>query len=198
MAESEVQICNIALRRVQGDPITDLETDDSKSAALCRTFYEPTRDAILADPLRPWSFAIKRQALAANTDPNLTEFIYPYQLPSDPYCLRPVVLLDPYTQYYEQPGYPFIVEGRILYCNMINAALKYVARITDVLAFHPLFADALCWRLAAELLKPIEGSATEDLWGMYQATLTLAEGSDAIGSKEPGQAEFNWNEARFG
>lgn len=198
MAESEVQICNIALRRVQGEPITDLETDDSKSAALCRTFYESTRDAILAEPDHPWSFAIKRQMLAASTEDNLTEFLYPFQLPADPYCLRPIVLLDPYTQYYEQPGYPFKVEGRILYTNMLNAGLKYIARVTDVLAFHPLFTDALCWRLAAELLKPIEGSATADLWGMYQATLIVAKGSDALGSMEPGQAEFNWVEARFG
>ncbi len=62
MADSAVQICNIALRRVQGEPITDLETDDSKSAALCRTFYEPTRDALLED--HPWSFALRRRVVS--------------------------------------------------------------------------------------------------------------------------------------
>lgn len=198
MADDEVQICNLALRRCQGEPITDLETDDSKSAVLCRTFYEPTRDAILSDPEHPWSFAIRRQLLAAAVGTNLTSFLYPYQLPSDPYCLRPIVLIDPYTLNLEQPAYPFRVENRILYTDMINAGLKYIARVTDVLAFDPLFTDALAWRLAAELLKPIEGSSTVDLWGMYQATLVMAEGANALGSQEPGQAEENWVQSRFG
>jgi hypothetical protein len=196
MAEDEIQICNIALRRVQGEPITDLETDESKSAVLCRTFYEPTRDAILADPDHPWSFATRRQLLAAAVGTNLTSYLYAYQLPADPYCLRPIVLIDSYTLNFEQPGYPFKVENRILYTDMLGAGLKYIARVTDVLSFDPLFTDALCWRLAAELLKPIEGSATLDLWGMYQATLLMAGGANAQGAQEPGQAEANWVQSR--
>jgi hypothetical protein len=196
MADSEVQICNIALRRVQGEPITDLETDDSKSAALCRTFFEPTRDALLED--HPWSFALRRQLLAASTDDNLTSFLYAYTLPADPYCLRPVVLLDPYNLYYEQKAYPFQVENRTLYTDMINAGLKYIARITDVLVFTSTFTDALAWRLAAELLKPIEGSSAVDLWQMYQTALVIAKGDNDLGAQEPGQPGGNWVETRFG
>ena len=196
MAESDVQICNIALRRVQGEPITDLVTDEKKSAVLCRTFYEPTRDAVLED--HPWSFAIRRQLLAVSTDPNLTSYTYAYTLPSDPYCLRPIVLIDPYGLYYEQKAYPFQVEGRTLYTEMINAGLKYIARITDPLSFTATFVDALAWRLAAELLKPIEGSSTVDLWGMYQATLVMAKGNNDLGAQEPGEPEQNWVGSRFG
>jgi hypothetical protein len=196
MADSEVQICNIALRRVQAEPITDLETDDSKSAALCRTFYEPTRDALLVD--HPWSFATVRQLLAASTAANLTQYLYPYVLPSDPYCLRPLVLIDPTSLYFESKAYPFQVEGRILYTDMINAGLKYIARVTDVLAFDAAFVDCLCWRLAAELLKPIEGSSTVDLWMMYGQALIIAKGNNDLGAQEPGEPEANWNQTRFG
>ena len=195
MADSEVQICNIALRRVQGESITDLETDDSKSAALCRTFFEPTRDALLED--HPWSFALKRQLLAASTDTNLTSYLYPYVLPADPYCLRPLVLLDPYNLNYEQKTFPFQVEGRILYTDMINAGLKYIARVTDVVQYSPSFTDALAWRLAAELLKPIDGSSTVDLWMMYSQALVFAKGNNDLGAQEPGMAEANWIETRF-
>jgi hypothetical protein len=196
MAVSEVQICNIALRRVQGEPITDLETDETKSAALCRTFFEPTRDALLED--HPWSFAIRRQLLAVSTEDNLTNWLYAYTLPSDPYCLRPIVLVDPYGLYYEQKAYPFQVENRTLYTDMISAGLKYIARITDALAFTASFVDCLAWRLAAELLKPIEGSSTVDLWGMYQATLVIAKGDNDLGAQEPGEPEGNWVQTRFG
>lgn len=196
MAESEVQICNIALRRVQGEPITDLETDDSKSAALCRTFYETTRDALLED--HPWSFAIRRQLLAASTETNYTSFLYLFTLPSDPYCLRPLTLLDPYTLYYEQPGYTFKVEGRTLCTDMISAGLKYIAQVTDTLAFGASFTDCLAWRLAAELLKPIDGSTTVDLWMMYNQALIIAKSNDSLGEREQGEADLNWVETRFG
>jgi hypothetical protein len=196
MADTEVQICNMALARIQGEPISDLETDDSKAAALCRTMYEPARDAILElDP--PWSFAIARQVLALSTETNLSSKLYIYTLPVDPWCIRPLVLLDPECDYLEMKGYPFDREGGFLYTDMPNAALKYVSRITDTRKFSPLFTDALVWRLAAELLKPVEGTTSIDLWAMYRDTLLLAEGADAQGSREPPLPPTSWVKSRF-
>jgi len=182
MAESEVQICNMALGRVQGSPITDLETDDSKSATLCRTFYESARDATLRD--HPWSFATTRQLLAISSSPALAPTLYTYTLPEDPYCLRPLCLLNSLDLYREARGYPFTVEGRVLLTDMYAAGLKYIARITDPGEFDALFTDALAWRLAAELLKPIEGSSPVDPWLMYKDVLTSAVAADEHGKQE--------------
>jgi hypothetical protein len=196
MASTEVQICNMALARIQGTPITDLETDDSTAAVLCRTMYEPTRDAVLED--HPWSFALARQVLAVSTDENLSSWVYAYALPEDPYCIRPLVLLDPINGYLELPGYPFRKEGRRLLTDMEGAGLKYISRVIDPVLFSALFTDALAWRLAAELLKPIEGTTSVDLWAMYRDVLLSAEGANDQAAQEPDLTDLNWIEGRFG
>jgi hypothetical protein len=196
MAETEVQICNMALARIQGEPITDLVTDDSKSAVLCRTMYEPARDAVLRD--HPWSFSIKRQLLALSGAANLTAYTYSYTLPTDPYCLRPLVLLDSLSLYQEIPGYPFVIEGRILLTSMYAAGLKYIGRVTDPSEFDANFTDALSWRLAAELIKPIEGTSPVDPWVMYRDVLMTARGIDEQGKREPELEPENWVDGRFG
>lgn len=196
MAESEVQICNMALRRVNASPITDLETDTTKSATLCRTYYEEARDAVLRD--HPWSFSIKRQLLAVSTDENLSTYLYPYVLPTDPFCLRPLCLLNSLDLYREMTGYPFNVEGDILYSDLEAAALKYIGRIKDPGKFDALFTDALAWRLAAEVIKPIEGSSPVDPWMMYRDTLVTAKAADEHGKKEQDLRPQSWVESRFG
>ena len=196
MADSDVQICNIALRRVQGEPITDLVTDTTKGAAICRTIYEPTRDAVLRD--HSWSFAIRRQVLAASTDPNLTQFLYPFVEPADPWCLLPLVLLDPSSNYAELPGFTFQEEGRIIYTNLNPAALKYVARITDVKMFDANFVDALAWRLAADLIGPLNGKTLVEPMTMYQGILNAAKGNNDKGAKEPPLKPTSWVDSRFG
>jgi len=190
-----VQICNIALRRVQGEPITDLETDDTKSAVLCRTLFEPARDAVLRD--HPWSFAIKRQLMASSTATNLTRWLYSYVEPSDPYCLRPLVLLDAQDFYNEMTGYPYQEESRIIYTDLYAAGLKYIARITDVSQWDDNFVDAIAWRLAADLLKPIEGSSAVDLWMMYERALMIAKGNNDLGAQEPPLPPSSWVDSRF-
>jgi hypothetical protein len=218
MADSEVQICNIALARVQGEPITDLVSDTTKSASLCRTFYEPTRDALLEE--RPWAFAIQRQVLSVVTGVNLTSKTYIYQLPEEPYCLRPLVLLGPISNFllmsdtegesglWEDPfgsgsyleliGYVFKREGRTLITNLAVAGLKYVARITDPTQFPPTFVDALGWLLASNLAKPINGEFDPGLLQMYQASVLAAFGADSQGAQEPRLKDEGWVQGRFG
>jgi hypothetical protein len=199
MAENETQICNIALRRISANPISDLVDDDSKEAVLCRTFYETARDAaLLAKVVNPWSFAIKRQLLAASTDDNLTDYDYMYALPIDPYCLRSIVLLDTFSDYTEYPQYPFKVESGFLYTDLESAALKYVARVTDVSLFSESFVNALAWRLAAELIKPVEGTSPVDPWMMYNEAVREAKGVDEHGAQNPFVPPMDWVSGRFG
>jgi hypothetical protein len=195
MAESEVQICNIALARIQGEPITDLETDDSKSAVLCRTLYEEARDATLED--HPWSFAITRQLLTISSDTNFTTLAYQYQLPTDPKCIRPICLLDSLSFYLEMTSYPFIKEGDKLFTDLYAAGLKYIGQVKDPGQFSPSFTNALAWRLAAELLKPIEGSSPVDPWVMYRDAVTSAIAANDHGKQEEPYRPRNWNESRF-
>jgi hypothetical protein len=190
---TELQLCNMALRRISAEPLSSLETDTSKEAGLCRTFYGPARDAALEE--HPWRFAIARQSLTASTITNLTAWEYVFQLPTDPACIRPLCLIDTLGSNVEG-AFPFFVEGAYLYTNLDAPALKYIFRQTDVTLFSPLFCDALAWRLAAELIKPCEGSSPVDPWMMYRDVLLSAEAMDDHGKQQPYQEPQTWADAR--
>jgi hypothetical protein len=187
-----VQICNLALSRVSGQPIADIVSDHTKSASLCRTFYDPARDATIEEGL--WSFARTRQSLAASADPNQTTYSYVYQLPTDPWCLRPLRILS--SIYYDSI-YPYEREGRKIYSNEPFAVLVYQARIEDPTLFSAGFVDALAWRLAMELIGPLDGESASDPFGMYQAALLRAIGADAQGSSSPDLPPDRIIDARF-
>jgi hypothetical protein len=195
MVENDTQVCNIALRRINAEPISDLVDDDGKSAVLCRTLYEPSRDACLR--AHPWAFSIKRQVLAVSTDDNLSPFIFLYTLPSDPYCLKPIVLLDTLDLYIEVPEYPFQVEGRGLLTDLPSAGLKYISRVTDASLFDDSFVNALAWRLAAELIKPVEGNSPVDPWVMYRDAIVSAIADNDQGSQSPYVPPISWADGRF-
>ncbi|MBL1494898.1 hypothetical protein ELD59_31395, partial [Klebsiella pneumoniae] len=49
--------------------------------------------------------------------------------------------------------------GRLIYTDLPQAWLRYVARITDVNMFDPIFQEALSWRLAAAINMVLTGNA---------------------------------------
>lgn len=144
---ADVDICANALRLLGDDPIVSLE-DDSERARLCNAFYAPTRDAVLR--AHPWNFALRRAALNRLAAAPLFEWSAQFQLPVDPFCLR-VIRTDDDT-------YPWKVEGRVLLTNRSEVKILYIARVTDVTLFDPLFTDALTYRLAEKLAMPVTGS----------------------------------------
>lgn len=191
---TDVQICNMALSRCTGQAaISDLITDHSKAASLCRTFYGPARDAVLEDGR--FSFSIFRQALAAAVVENLSPYTYLYQLPTDPFCVRPLELL---TTQYVPSCLPFEVEGRLLYSNEPSAVLQYIGSVVDTAVFTPGFVNALAWRLAVELIGPLTGEAPDKAFSLYQEALLRAMGADAMGSTEPPRPSPRIIDERFG
>jgi len=85
----------------------------------------------------------------------------------------------------------------MLLTDMYAAGLKYIRRVTDPGEFDALFTDALAWRLAAELLKPIEGSSPVDPWLMYKDVLTSARAADDHGKQEQDVPPETWVQSRF-
>ena len=61
---SFVDICNRAITFLGSERITSLD-DDTKEGRACKAIHEQTRDNVLR--AHPWSFAMKRAALAATT-----------------------------------------------------------------------------------------------------------------------------------
>ena len=64
---TKIDLCSMALLKLGEEPIQSL-TDDSASAKLSRTLFEPVVDGLLS--LHPWRFATQTIELTRNTDGN--------------------------------------------------------------------------------------------------------------------------------
>lgn len=139
-----VQLANRALMKIGARRITSL-TEDNKGARACNEYYSLAMDEILAE--HDWACATERQSLATLASDNLTIYNYKYQLPQDPYCIRPIELIDEdYGQ--SDPPHPWLREGRIIYSDLENAVLVYIGRPADPTSFDIHFMEAVATQLA--------------------------------------------------
>lgn len=196
MAQSTVQICNIALGRLAISREIASLSESSNEAVQCKRFYEVTRDRVLTEA--PWRFATKRQALADVGSPP-DGWAYRYRYPND--CLFARAIIDPALR---QPA----ADQRIafaIYEDMDSAAkaivtdqpsaiLEYSRRITDTTLFSPHFDSALAWAIAAEIGGPLKADVK---WiqlaeQRYQAALATAWAMSANEGREdlPPDSEF--------
>lgn len=173
---SAVDICNLALSMLgNAARVSNIApSDGSAEADLCVRFYPIARDVCLE--AHSWGFATKRKALAAlaGTPPDLWQ--YQYALPSD--CLKPIaVLLSGSTDDTDAQDYAVeaLADGtKVLYTNVPDATLRYVAGITDTTRFTPLFVSALARLLSSYLAGPIiKGKA-----GIQAAAASLKQFND--------------------
>lgn len=150
MANSEVEICNIAITKIGHEGFINSLSEDSKAARVMNYLYAPMRDVVLRSHL--WRFARKRAALAPLTDSVAFDGGKYFQIPSD--CLR-VVGTDRNYQYGR-----WIVEGDKILSDATTMNIVYIAQITNVALMDPLFVDALAAKLAYEGCMAITKDAT--------------------------------------
>jgi len=150
MATSAVDICNMALARAGVSRVLGSLDEASTEAGVCRVLYPTALEATLASA--PWPFATKRAVLTPLASGGRGGFTYSYNLPSDCITVQEVFIGRGLR---EDQKAPFQVETdadvRILLCDVEDAEVKYTARVENPLTFHPLFTDALGWRLAQDL-----------------------------------------------
>lgn len=166
---SNIEICNIALSRVGAALIQSL-SDKSKSANACNTFLSLARDTTLR--YHDWAFARKRVNLA-QLDEEYSGFDFVYQYPSDCLCARKItgadgsttsVVWNTDTQRYNytgkvkyEIGLSSVSNTPIILTNQELAELVYTARVTNFNIYDSMFAEALAWKLAADLAMPLVG-----------------------------------------
>lgn len=84
VVQTQVGICNMALRHIAAPTITAL-TDATEEARACSTFYEQVRDEVLRE--FPWPFAWRMAPLelvdGSEAIATTVDFQYSYRLPSD-------------------------------------------------------------------------------------------------------------------
>ncbi|MBT0394843.1 hypothetical protein ISO77_04720 [Morganella morganii subsp. morganii] len=186
---SEIEICNIALSRIGNSRSINSMTEASKEANQCNLHYEQCRDAVLSD--FPWNFAVKRVALADTNNPP-PEWKYAYRYPTD--CMKAIAIIRPGEKYHRpdtaihfQVGADEAGTGKLIYTDQPEAWLQYTARVTDVNMYDALFKDALAWRLAAELARPLASNAGigNEALQLYQMTIAGAAAHSLGESSEP-------------
>lgn len=151
MASSAVDICNLGLVRAGISRVIASMDEASTEAGVCRVLYPVALDAVLSSA--PWPFATKRALLP----PPLAGggrggFSFRYTVPED--CITVLEVFVGRGLREDQKA-PFQMEEeadvRILLTDVEDAEIKYTARVTNPLTFHPLFVEALGWKLGEDL-----------------------------------------------
>lgn len=183
---SEVQISNRALQRLGAGRIASLDAG-SKEARECSAAYEPLRDFMLR--AHPWSFAISRAALAADSTAPIGDSsdtpAYQYSWPTDA-----VRILLP-----KSANLDWKIEGRkILTDDAAPLYIRYIAKVTDPNTMDAMFREALaCW-MAHEMCESLTQSNTkkaglvEDL----KVIITEARRVNAIEKPPVESDDGNW------
>lgn len=140
---SSVDIANTALALIGISPIASL-SDSSVQAQMADRFYALTRDEVLSS--HRWNFAMRRATLTAAVTAPSFEWDFAYTLPEN--CLR-IVQLNGYDA--TEPYGEFAIENGQLLTDAATAEVRYIIRVTDTLAFPPLFVTALSTLLAARI-----------------------------------------------
>lgn len=145
-ATSAVQICNNALLRLGTNTISSL-TDGTTAANACNQSYEPTRDSLLRRHF--WNFATTRASLASDAVAPSFGYATQFTLPTDYVRTRGI----------DQQVYTYKIEGtKLLTDATAPLNLIYIARLTDVTKYDPLFVDALILALVIKIGPRILGN----------------------------------------
>lgn len=168
MAQSDVQICNIALGRIGvSKAVADIETPEaSVEGRMCNRFYEPTRDRVLQS--FNWPFAKSYEQIALIEECPSDDWLYSYRYPATAVEVWRIVTalgkLDPNPSPFERgldDG-----GGGLIFTNDSGPStgggpsVEFTKFITNTALFSPMFVDTLAWELAAELATPLSVKAS--------------------------------------
>lgn len=188
---SEVQIYNRALQRLGAGRVAAVDAE-SKEARECTAAYEPLRDFLLRS--HPWSFAISRIALAADSATPIGDSsdtpAYQYSWPADA-----VRILLP-----KSANLDWKIEGRkILTDDVAPLYIRYIAKITDPNTMDAAFREALSCLMAHEMCEAITQSNTKKAGLKDDLTFILSEArrTNAIEKPPVEAADGNWDTDRL-
>ena len=137
--DTEIKICCEALGKIGEPEITNLADTDVRSKA-CNLNYQSTRQALLSSHI--WQFAVVYCELERSLTPPLFNWTYSYALPSN--------FLKTSDIWPEMSRYE-IGAGNIIYTNISNGYIRYIADVIDPTLFSKDFRTALIYRLALAL-----------------------------------------------
>lgn len=170
---TKIDICAMALLKLGEAPIQSL-SDDTASAKLSRTLFEPVMDALIS--IHPWRFATADIKLTKNTDDN-------FLIPSN--VLRVLK-----------------TSGRIIGNRIISDTQSVT--ITAIVRtapenFPPYFVSLAATRLAMEFCVPLLGDQAvfRTLVALYETELQSAKFIDSTTSSPNAVDNFSLINSRY-
>lgn len=200
MADSKIQIWNMALGHLKADNSIQSENETSLEGENCRLYYDQARLRVLRD--HPWTFARKRLALSLTaTAPEGWANSYGY--PSD--CVKARILYniaDPRNE--KAPPLKFETAknpeaaGKVIWTDVEDAILIYTQDTIDTTLFDAKFDIALSFYLASFLARPITGDRRKwgDMMSGYQIEMPSATRSDTDETLDDDRKQAEWIKAR--
>lgn len=153
--QSLIHLYNTALAELGGDqiPLNISPIESDAVGAICQNIFPHVLDTVLE--AHEWGFAKTRVVLALVPEqrPEIRLYLFRYGMPAD--CVKPVRIVVPQGSFvcpYETGFSPaYVIEGEHILCNVEQAELLYVARLTEPRRWPAYFADALVWKMASGL-----------------------------------------------
>lgn len=165
---TQLGICNVALSEIAADPISSIE-EASSSAFYCRIHYYDVLTEMLS--WTDWDWAIRRVALAAQTNDRKGEWLYRYGRPADmAEAIRVLPAVDEQVQClpiagpYNFPAWdalgklPFATANGSIYTNVASALLEYQVNAVDPAVIDQVTARAVALELSSRLAMPLKKS----------------------------------------
>tara|TARA_R110002051_G_scaffold147681_2_gene220452 strand:+ start:4541 stop:5254 length:714 start_codon:yes stop_codon:yes gene_type:complete len=158
MAQSATDIANYALGRLGTKRIADIEATGEKSARNAKLHYDQARREVLR--AHRWNFALRRAELSRMTVDPVYGYDAQYKLPEDYIRLAEV---NDNANWDSARADWFEIEdhedyGLVLLTDETSIRIRYIADITSVKRFDPLFVEALSIKLAGKMARAITGS----------------------------------------
>jgi hypothetical protein len=153
MAASEVSICSNALLLLGSQPINSLDEANDRARAASN-LYPMVRNYLLRS--HPWNCAVKRVALAPDTETPAFDWAFQFTLPSD--FMRVLAVGEAGAEA------AFKIESGKLMCDENPAYLRYIWRNENPATWDDMLVWGVTQSMKAALAYPITQSASlEDL-----------------------------------
>jgi len=153
--DTKLSICSDALIMLGASPVSSF-SEGTDEAQVADRLYDDIRDTLLMQ--YPYSWSIKKEALARLLDAPKTEWRYKYQLPGDIIGNPKAVFISSAAG--ASPARDFDIYGTALYSNYESIWIDY-QYVPEPAFFPPYFVNLLKHALAAAFAEPITDQITK-------------------------------------
>lgn len=182
--QSLIHLYNTALAELGGEqiPLNISPIENDATGAICQSLFPHILDMVLES--HEWGFAKSRAILALlpEQEPSNDSYAFRYALPAD--CVKPVRIVMPQGNRFFPQGSnhspAYAIEGQYILCNVEQAELLYVARVSEPRHWPAYFSSVLVWKMAAGLATARNNDKQQKqiCEQMYEHALTTACAKD--------------------